>query len=173
MDLVSDVTVFSYLSTLKSCCLMQQIHCNRRYTYTSVNTLGSQTFENSKQCWEWLRWVIGQSEERPTLRRERRPTQKRLPSSIVTRANSNKRQKGSEPEMQPAVEVGCAFADNSDLLDWVTSCPNEDTLQSFQEWAEKLGGIVTDKEPEEDRANSIAAWTSTEDAITLLETIER
>lgn len=99
--------------------------------------------------------------------------QKRQLSVVAACADSSKRCKGSESDARPAIEVDFAFAGNSDLLDWVTSSPDGSTLCNFHEWAEKLRGIITDHEPEERGRKPTQPWTSTEDAISLLRTIQR
>ncbi|GMH40668.1 hypothetical protein BSKO_08572 [Bryopsis sp. KO-2023] len=141
---------------------------DRRYTYCSVSELNSQSFDNTKQCMEWLEWVIGKREKPPLSKRDRKGLKRDAGTALVPYQQETR----TESNANDPATVETAFADRSDLLDWVTVGPDEGTLNAFHEWAEKLSGIVVDEQPEEDVAGPNSKWTSSEDAIEILERIE-
>ncbi|GMH37932.1 hypothetical protein BSKO_05816 [Bryopsis sp. KO-2023] len=143
---------------------------NRRYMYSSVSELNSQSFDSSKECMEWLEWVIGKREKPPLSKRDRKAFKSYAATGLLPDQKKTTTESSSIDE-PPTVEM--ALAGRSDLLEWVTKDPDKETLKVFHEWAEKLGGNVVDEQPAEDVTGPNSKWTSSEDAIEILERIDR
>lgn len=66
-------------------------------------------------------------------------------------------------------EIQAAYSDDPNLLQWVLAKPSDETVKQFTYWGEKLGGIVADEQPMD---IGDAGWTSTQEAIDIMQQIE-
>ncbi|CAD7696731.1 unnamed protein product [Ostreobium quekettii] len=148
---------------------------DRRYVYRSTEEFGNISFKNSVECVKWLGYILGMSDTLPqSIRRKKREYQAVALEPTEARCQGKRhaaRLPNDAAHSRKGRDIQEAYQGEPQIYEWVVTKPTVDVVGQFEQWARKLSGVVTDDPPKGMDA-STQQWTSTQEAVQILQLID-